>query len=311
MVVEPIAAPSNRWRRLFRFRLRTFFIVVTLLCAWIAIATNGANRQRRAVEAIVATGGQFLYDYQRRARPTLTQFTPDPFGPATGESFSTRATPPGNPWLRRLVGDHYFITPVSLHFSDQRVVDNDGLAALAELSELTSLGIGNVELSSQDLAHIRHLSKLQTLALRNTLPPGAPQRDFSFLRHCTNLETITTRDADFGDAALKHIIAPNMRSLYIYETGISDDGMVYLKKLVSLERLGISRTKITDAGLAHIAALPNLQYLSANSTAITDAGIESIKKMANLTTLEVNRTAITKKGVAEIQFALPNCNVVR
>lgn len=39
-------------------------IAVTLLCVWLGVVCNRANRQRRAVEAIVEAGGQVLYDYQ-------------------------------------------------------------------------------------------------------------------------------------------------------------------------------------------------------------------------------------------------------
>jgi hypothetical protein len=38
-------------RRFLRFSLKMLFVLVTLLCVWLGMLTNSANRQRRAVEA--------------------------------------------------------------------------------------------------------------------------------------------------------------------------------------------------------------------------------------------------------------------
>ncbi len=51
---------------------------------------------------------------------------------------------------------------------------------------------------------------------------------------------------------------PNLTSLSLYGTLITDVGLVHLTGLASLTRLYLYRTKITNAGEAEIrAALPN------------------------------------------------------
>ena len=63
--------------------------------------------------------------------------------------------------------------------------------------------------------------------------------------------------------------------------------MGYVPDLAALQTLGLMDTKVTDAGLVHLTGLTNLQELGLGSTKVTDA------------------------GVADLQKALPNCEIVK
>src|SRR5688572_1612308 len=104
-------------RRFWRFSLKTLLILLTLFCLWLGTLANSANRQRRAVQAIQRSGGEFNYDYQRIPSPS-------------GQRYSNRAEPPGPKWLRRILGDHYFITPVALRIGRQTGIKDDCLVHL-------------------------------------------------------------------------------------------------------------------------------------------------------------------------------------
>jgi hypothetical protein len=58
----PTATPTNpaaRPRRFLpRFSLRALLLATTVVCLWLGLLVAGAQRQRRAVEAIEASGGQ-------------------------------------------------------------------------------------------------------------------------------------------------------------------------------------------------------------------------------------------------------------
>ena len=69
-------------------------------------------------------------------------------------------------------------------------------------------------------------------------------------------------------------------------TAVTDEGLVHLKQLTSLKRLDLIGCKITDEGLVHLKQLTNLQKLILYRTNITDA------------------------GVADLQMALPNCEIL-
>ena len=52
-----------------------------------------------------------------------------------------------------------------------------------------------------------------------------------------------------------------------------------LKRLTSLQILGLSHTKVTDAGAEHLKGLELLRGLMLNGPGITDAGLPHLKRL--------------------------------
>jgi hypothetical protein len=293
-------------RRWLQFRLRTLLIVMTLFALWLGLKVDRVNRQRRAVQALTewtSVGDvQLHYDYQKVPNP--------------GMRWDTRAEPPGPQWLRQLVGEHYFITPVLLAVEDQGVIDETGLAFLDDLPDLEEVYLGprinrEMRLRDGDLAHLKHLTKLRELHFgRDTLSgPDGPRR-FDFLSNCRRLEELCAPHSHFGDADLEHLRrARNLRILLLNNTLVGDDGLAHLKRLTKLEMLELSRTKVTDAGLAHLGSLSKLTYLGLIDDNVTDAGLDHLKGLTGLTHLQLTGTRVTAEGVKDLQSALPNCRI--
>lgn len=292
-------------RRWLRFSLRGLLITVTVLCVWIGMTTRQARRQKQAVEAIQEAGGQFTFDYQAKPSPS------GPYGSRGGTTRNRPATPPGPAWLHRLVGEHFFVTPVSLLVDDQRVIDKDCLAHLRELKEIETLSFDDVELKDDDLFHLGSLKKLRHLILGDDCLPhrGDPLR-FQFLRHCHQLTSLTAADGSFGNDDLAHLSgSSSLRRLFLYDTLVDNAGLVHLNPLRDLEMLGIGVTSISDDGLAHLSQLSNLSYLSMSWTKVTDKGLKHLKNLERLTVLELHGTQVTEAGAQQLQAELPNCNI--
>ena len=68
-------------------------------------------------------------------------------------------------------------------------------------------------------------------------------------------------------------------------------------------------TKITDAGLVHLEGLTKLQGLYLFRTQITDAALVHLKGLTKLQGLLFEHTQITDSGVAELKKTLPNCKI--
>ena len=85
----------------------------------------------------------------------------------------------------------------------------------------------------------------------------------------------------------------------------------YVKALDSeIADLFLFGWKLTDDGLVHLKALPNLQSLDLMEMQITDAGLVHLKELTNLQSLDLTGCEkITDSGVAELQKALPNCEI--
>jgi hypothetical protein len=61
-------------------------------------------------------------------------------------------------------------------------------------------------------------------------------------------------------------------------TAISDDGLVYLRKLQRLWLLKLDGTAVTDSGLRYLGPLHNLESVFVRGTHITDAGITAFNR---------------------------------
>jgi len=53
---------------------------------------------------------------------------------------------------------------------------------------------------------------------------------------------------------------------------------VNLKGLTNLQSLDLYDTQVTDAGLVHLAGLTNLGWLYLHGTQVTDAGVAELQK---------------------------------
>ena len=77
--------------------------------------------------------------------------------------------------------------------------------------------------------------------------------------------------------------------------------------------IGVSlfNTKITNAGLVHLEGLTKLQTLDLQNTKVTDAGLVHLKGLTKLQRLSLSFTKVTDAGVKKLQAALPNCKMRR
>jgi hypothetical protein len=80
---------------------------------------------------------------------------------------------------------------------------------------------------------------------------------------------------------------------------VGDDDLLDLTRACpDLESLNLTGTLVTDAGMAHLLALAGLSSLSLSGTAITDASLEVLAHVTTLVELELIDTAVTDAGMA-------------
>ena len=90
---------------------------------------------------------------------------------------------------------------------------------------------------------------------------------------------------------------------------VTDAGLKGVAKLTQLKGLYLEGTDITDAGLKEVAKLKQLNFLALNLTQITDAGLKEAAKLKQLRFVNLEDTKVTEPGVAQLQKALPKCNI--
>jgi hypothetical protein len=240
---QPTAAPPKSPRRWFRFSLRTMMVVVTLLCVWLGVVSNRANRQRRAVETITSHSGHVRYDYQRD----------DPFA---GNPFADDPPPPGPDWMRNLIGIDYFATVVEVDINED-VANDDIVAALGDLPHLRSLALGGAGVTDSVLARARRMDQLHTLGVGWS---AVSEAGWEPIEQLSNLKRLFLAGPNVSDSTLSHFKGlSELTILALNEVQVTDSGLKQLKSLVHLEQLRISGTKFTPAGIEDLKrSLPKL-----------------------------------------------------
>jgi len=128
-------------KRRFRFSLRTLLVVVVLLSVglgWFAFKMRQAERQRKAVEAIIEAGGWVTYDCDLYEDLGYMQ----------------RPVSPAPAWLTRLVGDDFFLDVGDVYLSGTKCADED-MEYLKRLTNLNRLNISGTQVTDAGLKHLR------------------------------------------------------------------------------------------------------------------------------------------------------------
>lgn len=314
-------APSRR-RGCLRFSLRTFFIVTTVLCLWFGIVYNRVKRQQDASAAIEAASGSITYNWQ--IRPPNS----DPKAPLS---------PPGPEWLREQLGPHWFDKIVRVNLDDNEGSPSNRFAILGpqlvELSDLRSLSLYGDERSQADYQLLGRLTKLEKLWINQKLPYTADQikalpknlREIHLdglispdaLRALTSLPKLTTLEMVCrinGSTVIdwekvrwprdEHAEAiatvSQLKSLAMYHTHFTNDGLAKLCELDHLENLKIGSREITGEALNHVAKLKKLRHFGALHWPLYDDDLGRLSKLPDLDGLEITGGEITDQGVTHI-----------
>eukprot|EP00543_Licmophora_paradoxa_P011220 CAMPEP_0202458294 /NCGR_PEP_ID=MMETSP1360-20130828/24288_1 /ASSEMBLY_ACC=CAM_ASM_000848 /TAXON_ID=515479 /ORGANISM="Licmophora paradoxa, Strain CCMP2313" /LENGTH=774 /DNA_ID=CAMNT_0049078775 /DNA_START=145 /DNA_END=2469 /DNA_ORIENTATION=+ len=204
--------------------------------------------------------------------------------------------------------------------SDVGVESLGRLAALEELdlngcSDINGVVLGNTlgrlhQLRTLDVSYCPgilrtswqgKINNLRTLELSYSGVRDAHLSRFSSL---PALEELTLDSCPMGDWAIAHLadnsVAPNLISLDLADTDLTDMGMIHLKKLRNLSRLSLFYCNITNAGLRHISHLTKLEVLNLDSREISDSGLAHLRTLKNLKSLDIFSGRITDSGCSHL-----------
>ncbi len=280
-------------RKHFRFSLRTFLIVTTLLGVWLGIHSHRTLRQRDAVAGIREFGGWVYYDFHYPsvvAKPGLVVVDAEPSTPG---------------WLIDLFGVDCFHEVVSVNlYSGERNkqpelnsrYSDDAMEHLADLPKLESLVVGTRQASPESMVHLSEL---------------------------TNLRYVAFSEAHIGDEGAAHLKKlDELRELYLLDARLTDESMETIGRLPKLKRLVLggneftnrslellsnsdqlieldlsgSECRITDEGLVYLAGMTNLKSLDLEGSRVSDAGLIHFEPIPTLSNLKLGNTNVTWRG---------------
>lgn len=263
---------SRRW---LRFSLRGAFVVLTILCVWLALEADRVRRQERAVKIVQSLGGSLFFDYQVDSKGAI----------------DNKAQAPTPAWLRRVTNEEWFRRVESIGFGERwalrfktqtSLVHDDDLALLRDLPDLTTLELSNnPAITDEGLTHCAGLHKLRILYL-----------------HLTGIR----------GPGIRHL-PRNLEGLSMGHTPCTDEGLQHLSGMAHLKTLQLENTRITDRGIRSLPDLPALEVLVLSHTDITDAALKRIEQFRGLKQLSINGTNVTAEGITKLEQALPQCAI--
>lgn len=114
---------------------------------------------------------------------------------------------------------------------------------------------------------------------------------------CVYLPERTACDADMAFLSA----FPFLRQVHGSSSpGITDDGIIHLRKLNHLEVLELAKSSITDKGLRAIGGLLSLKHLDISDTKVSDEGVQSLLALRGIKYLDISRTRISDAGAVEL-----------
>jgi hypothetical protein len=229
----------SRW---FRYSLRMFLLMVTVLCILLGRYMKQKRDKQLAIQTIVGWRGTIHFDYEPSPLERM-QLAENAARLGTPPVFP-EPPPPGPAWLWRYLGERFFADAVEVelpylgdeielpHLRDKKV----DFGALAPLTKIRRLRIRQTKNLDNELRHLKKLPELEVLGL--------------------GLSNVT-------DRGLKHVARlRNLKTLSLGYTQVTDNGVLQLSSLHELEYLEIKNTEVTDAGADRLRlALPNCEII--------------------------------------------------
>ncbi|MBI3465845.1 MAG: hypothetical protein HY000_22740 [Planctomycetes bacterium] len=103
---------------------------------------------------------------------------------------------------------------------------------------------------------------------------------------------------------------PALRRLVLDDNAIRGTGLAHRQDQPELIDLSLNRPTTTDLLAQNLAELKQVKRLSLAGSGLSDAGIKHLAGLTNLESLDLRRTKASAAGIAELQHALPNCQIV-
>jgi hypothetical protein len=163
-------------------------------------------------------------------------------------------------------------------------ISGEGIISLSKLGILSELNLNSIDFEPKYSTCISKLDGLTSL------------RSISELKKLQSLDISNTQISNEGLIALSKM--HSLQKLWLSgNRSLSDNCLVHLTELAQLSELHLNYTSITGVGLSSLKATRTLACLNFWGTELDDHSIQAITRFENLHTLYLSETGITDNGV--------------
>jgi hypothetical protein len=262
--------------RSFRYSLRAFLVVLTVVGVTIGWFGRYAQLRRAAFDAVRKAGGNIQMGIGETSR------------------------------LEGLFGSEVFgsVNKVDLR---KGKADNELVRHICVLKELRRLDLSGADVDDEGLRKIAHLP-LRELWLQEAKITDASAATVSQMK---TLDFLQLNGTLLSDEFLKRLEPlPELENLGLRGTHVTADGMKYLSRHPQLKKLDLYHTEVDDSGVKHLVACQSLADLGLSMTKVTSDVFESLDKLANLTDVDLSANRlITTEAVLAFEKTHPKCDI--
>jgi len=229
---------KKRW---FRFSLRAFFVLITLVACVTGLIGTQMARHRRETNAI---------DHLKHGNHTICW-----------ASVFDRLTPEEiNPLMPRV----YIRKPGPL-------AGLRNLEMFRTVVVYSSFPAGNTFEFGEDASG--------NFAIKRDYKNGLRDSDMAWVNKLTNLRELWLEANGITEKGLLQLTnLKRLEILWLQHTAVGDDGMPALKNFPNLRDLDLSGTFVTDAAIPAMIECGTLQRVTLNNTSITNEGAAKLKR---------------------------------
>lgn len=118
------------------------------------------------------------------------------------------------------------------------------------------------------------------------------------------LQQLNLDSCPVGDIAISYLadnqVLPNLLSLDLADTNLTDLGMSKIAKFTNLTRLSLFYCNITNESLLHVSKLSDLEVLNIDSRDVSDDGLRHLRSLTKLRALDIFSGRITDSGCSHL-----------
>jgi hypothetical protein len=104
----------------------------------------------------------------------------------------------------------------------------------------------------------------------------------------------------------------DVHALNLANVWLTDAHLLELREFKNLQQLSLRGTTVADPGVKVVVQqFPELEVLDLRGAYISDEAVKHLVRLKHLQSVDLAKTKVTADGVAELQKALPKCQVIR
>lgn len=291
-----------------KWRLRTMFVFITLVCIWCAFHGTRARFERFVESEVLALGGTVSNEpIDSRSTPSILILYERCITATFGQRFIRQVNLNAKQPSLELSRDIGRLPHLQVFISNYSSLTDEHVNAICACRQLESLGLGNnPAITDEGARAVSRLPRLRTLDLSRT---GISENSLLHISQLRHLKGLSLDGNSLRSGIFTHIEPFNeLEWFYAQECGLKDESCTYLSSCTNLRKLHLAQNELTDSGIRQLVGL-KLTELTLYRNELTDDVLLEIGKISTLKTLTAGESKITRRGVKEFRMLRPDVDL--